>query len=68
MGRAKFTINCDKCGKKFDELYGKGLFNRNMDNGDYCLKCYKKIFKEEFFDDIPDDIIKLMEESDERSD
>lgn len=44
---------CHKCKKDFDELYGKGLFLGNKDDNFYCVKCYKKVFKEDFNENLP---------------
>ncbi len=57
---------CDKCKKAVDNLYGRGYYGGNKDENMYCLKCYSKIFDEEFFDNLPDHILNKLEETDER--
>jgi len=55
-------IKCDKCKKPQDEVYGRGYYGGNKDEGFYCLKCYKKRFKIDFYDDIPERVIEKMKE------
>ena len=41
-------LECPNCKDSFEELYSKGLFNRNKDNTYYCIDCYKEVHGAEF--------------------
>ena len=43
-------MTCDHCGEKFEELFGKGLYNGNKNAGFFCLDCYAIEFEEEFYE------------------
>lgn len=50
MGRRpkiEYENLCDECEKDFEELFGKGTYNGNQDNGWYCKACYKIVFEED---------------------
>ncbi len=51
---------CEKCRKAIDDLYGRGYYNGNKDENMYCLKCYSKIFNEEFYDNLPEHILEKL--------
>lgn len=56
---------CDKCRKAVDNFYGKGYYGGNKDENMYCLKCYSKVFNEDFFDSIPKEVLDKMEKDNE---
>lgn len=60
MAREK-KQRCEICNKISEELFAKNAFNGNRDDRFMCLKCYKKIHKEEFYDGTVEEILSNTE-------